>query len=778
MNIKQISFSYTFNYKRILRNIMKSTITPKPSTVTISIVLLFGLFIPKVYAQTSGYSKSSALKQPYIVQRLEETITLDGWSTEASWQAIEPLPMTMYLPTWGAEPSVRTEVRIAYDDEYIYVSGRFFYSDADHIRATTRKRDNAATVNDMFLIDFDAFNNNETALTFLTTPAGTRSDAAMINDNKGSAADFFKTSWNTFWRTKSVRDERGWFVEMRIPFSSLRFEPKNGRVKMGLIIWRWMAYKKEAQLYPLISNQWGWWGQFKPSQSKTIVFKGIENDPPLYITPYVLGIFSQYHAFNDNETAYVRVDDPAFDAGLDIKYGLSNNFTLDLTVNTDFAQVEADNQQINLTRFSLFFPEKRRFFLERAGLYNFGVSGKHRLFYSRRIGLYEGQPVRILGGVRLTGRKGAWDIGLLNMQTTKTDLDNGGTLPSENFGVVRLRRSVFNSYSYVGGMMASRVGLNGSYNIAYGLDTEIRVTGDEYLQLNWAQTFINSQPSGLNAGRIHLGWARHTANGFGYEAFVTRSGKYYEPGAGFELRDNYIRLHARLSHGRLAAVDSPLLRRTAAVEADIFLRNEDGSVETMRIVPTWKYLFKNEQVIKLQGIIRYEDLREVFSLSGNTIIPTGSYTFYQLKATYDMTDSRLFDTDVTVKAGTFFDGNIASISFKPIWSISTGLKLNGFYQFNRIRFPDRNKQLNTHLARLRVLLMPSTKLTISTFMQYNSAIDLISANARLRYTPSQGNDFYLVFNQRLNTDRYSQIPMLPAYGSLSVIVKYNYTFTF
>lgn len=742
------------------------------------ITVIFMLFTSAVSAQKSKISQNKKHDQAYIVTRIEAPIELDGWSNEAIWKSIEPLPMMMYLPTWGEKPSSPTEVRIAYDDEYIYVSGRLFYEDAKHIQATTRKRDNASTVNDMFLINFDNFNNNETALSFLTTPAGTRSDVAFINDNNGLVDGFFKTSWNTFWETVSQRDERGWFVEMRIPFSSLRFEPQNERVEMGVIIWRWIAHKKEAQLYPRISNQWGWWGQFKPSQSKTIVFKNIENDPPLYITPYVLGSYSRFHELNSDKTAYVRRDDPSFDAGLDIKYGLSNNFTLDVTVNTDFAQVEADNQQINLTRFSLFFPEKRRFFLERAGLFDFGASARHRLFYSRRIGLYEGQPIRIWGGVRLTGRKGAWDIGILDMQTAKTDLENGTTLPSENFGVIRLRRSIFNPYSYVGGMMTSRIGADGTYNIAYGLDGEIRVLGDEYLQFNWAQTFENNQPKDFDSGRAHLSWTRRIANGFGYTASFTRSGKYYEPGVGFELRDNYTLLEGQVFLGLLAENDSPVLRRTAALAGEVFFRNGDGSVETVLVAPSWEYLFKNEQIIRFQGIVRYEDLREDFSLSENTLIPKGDYTFYQIEATYDLPDSWLFDTDITLSGGTFFDGNIASMSIAPIWSISTGLKLDGFYQFNRIRFPNRDKALNTHLGRLRVLLMPSTALTFSTFLQYNSAVDLFSVNARFRYTPSQGNDLYLVFNQSLNTERYNQIPELPSSNNLSVILKYNYTFAF
>lgn len=740
-------------------------------------VILFLLIGSAVYAQERSSPGQEGTNQPYILPRLEGSIQLDGWSDEAAWDAISPLPVKMYQPTWGAEPSERTEIRIAYNDDYLYVSGRLFYSQPDKIRATTRKRDNASSTNDMFLIALDTFNDNESGLMFFTTPAGTRSDVALANDMEGTEDDFFRASWNTFWKTASVRDERGWFVEMRIPFSSLRFQAQNGRVEMGLIVWRWIAHKQEAILYPAISNQWGYWGQFKPSQAKTVVLKRVENRRPLRLTPYLLGGLGQNHALSEDETAYIRDDEPVYDAGLDLKYGLTNNLTLDLTLNTDFAQVEADNEQVNLSRFSLFFPEKRRFFLERASIFDFGTSSTNRLFYSRRIGLYEDQPVRILGGARLVGRVGGWDIGAMDMQTERTALDDdGGILPSENFGVLRLRRRVFNSYSYVGAMTTSRIRADGTYNLAYGFDGRIRVMGDEYLRFNAAQTLQNDQPAGINTMRIHAGWARRTTNGFGYDTFFTRSGAYYEPGVGFELRDDYTKFGTRIFHGRVANPGSSLQRRTASVEGEVFLRNEDGTAESIRIEPSWLYYFKSEATVTLRSLIHYEDLQDSFFLSDAVRVSAGRYRFYQLDISYDMADSRLFDIDIGVRGGTFYDGEIASFTAEPIWSISTGLKIRGYYEINHIRFPGRSEHLNTHVGRLHLQAMPSTKLTVSTFVQYNSTADLVSVNARLRYTPHQGNDLYLVFNEGINTNRHAPTPVQPLTTSRSIVIKYSYTF--
>ena len=183
-----------------------------------------------------------------------------------------------------------------------------------------------------------------------------------------------------------------------------------------------------------------------------MVFEGIYSSRPVHLSPYLLGGFDQIHSLNADETGYTRVDDTTLDAGFDVKYGITNNLTLDLTVNTDFAQVEADDQQINRTRFNLFFPEKRQFFQERSGIFEFNTGENGRLFHSRRIGLSEtGEQLRIIGGGRLTGKVGSWDIGLLNMQTGRyEDID------TENFGVLRLRREVINPYSFAGGCNGKR----------------------------------------------------------------------------------------------------------------------------------------------------------------------------------------------------------------------------------------------------------------------------------------------------------------------------------
>jgi len=464
----------------------------------------------------SGFVYSDSVKR-IVLQRIEGPITLDGLIDEPGWEKITPFPLIQHAPNFGEEPSERTVVLVAYDDEYLYLAGSLYDSEPSKILSATKQRDTVGAATDFFGMVIDCFCDKENGLAFFTTPTGLRWDATIANDGVTERDNEmpFGLSWDTFWDVATSRNDEGWFAEFRIPFSSLRFQDEEGRVVMGIIIWRWIARKNEIYVFPAISPDSGAWSIVKPSLSQEVVMDGVYPKKPLYITPYVLGGHGLAYELNDDETAYKKIDDPVFEAGLDIKYGITSNFTADITVNTDFAQVEADDVQVNLTRFSLFFPEKRRFFLERASTFEFRFGGPNRLFYSRRIGINEDTDdmVRIYGGARLVGRVGGWDLGFLNMQTAEVE-----GLPSENFGVLRIRRRVFNPFSYVGGMITSRIGMDGSYNVAYGLDGIIRIFGDDYLTVNWAQTFEKDAANkflSLDPAKFRFSWERRTLKGPG-----------------------------------------------------------------------------------------------------------------------------------------------------------------------------------------------------------------------------------------------------------------------
>jgi len=717
----------------------------------------------------TSYSNNPA---PLVISRISGPVTLDGMSDEPAWEGIEPLPMIMQIPNFGQNPSERTQIIIAYDDEYLYAAARFYERDPSKIQSPYKKRDTIGSNSDWFILVIDTFNDNENALVFMTAPEALRTDFAVFNDAVGNAP--FNTSWNTFWDAETVRNGDGWFIEIRIPLSSLRFQVEDGQVVMGLIASRWIARTPELAIFPAIPDKWGFWSFVKPSQARKVVLNGLSSRKPFYITPYFLGGIQQCHKLNDPETAYVREDDPDGAAGLDVKYGLSSNLTVDVTVNTDFAQVEADDQQVNLTRYSLFFPEKRLFFQERTPNFEFNFDGRNRLFHSRRIGIYEKKLVPIYGGVRIVGRVGPWDLGFLNMQTERFE-----GLPSENFGVLRIRRRVFGQNTYMGGIVTSRVGDDGTYNTAYGIDGIFRVFEDDNLRLNWAQTFENDRdnnPASLAPARIRVNWERPVYKGFAYEFDFSRAGEDYEPGMGYEQHSDYSRFSNLIKYGWFPGEKSSLLRHHVSLEGFMYLRNHDSSTESAEIGPKWAFTTKSNYKGTFSEKVYYEDLQEAFELSDDVHVPAGQYSFYGFEGELSTPSSRLANISTTLKAGSFYDGWRVSLGITPRMNVSSALEVRCKYRINRITFPDRDQRYTAHIGQFRVLAMRGIMHSVTANIQYNSAADLITTNIRYRYNPREGNDLYLVYNENNNTDRHREIPVLPVTRNRTIMVKYSYTF--
>ena len=719
---------------------------------------------------------------PIVIRKLSGPIIFDGPSDEKAWEKISPLAMVMQMPIYGNPPSEKTELLIAFDDEYLYVAGRLYDTEPSRIQSPSKKRDYFEANTEWFGVIFDSFNDKENGLGFFTTPAGLRWDGAITNDaEQRMPTDMpINVSWNTFWDVKTVVNDQGWFAEMRIPFSSLRFQAKDGRVVMGLLSWRWIPRKSELVTFPAIDPKFGQWATWKPSQTREIMLEEVNSSNPLYIAPYALAGYGRSYDLNNEETDYLRTDAPTTEAGLDVKYGLTSNFTLDLSLNTDFAQVEADDYQVNLTRFSLFFPEKRLFFLERAGIFDFNFGGYNMLFYSRRIGIYEEEAVRLYGGARLVGRLGSWDLGLLDMQTAPVETDEG-SLPSENFGVFRLRRRVFNPYSYVGGIVTTRIGLDGSYNTVYGLDGTLRLSSEDYLLFNWAQSFENGKgnnPASLDPSRFRLTWDRRTRKGLGFNLAYSYAGKDYNPGIGFEMREDFSQIGNRLWYGWLPGEKSPLQSQNIFVDGFLYVRNADDTLESLEIGPGWQFMAKSGWNGQFAFKLYKESLIEEIEFFDRLDVPPGRYSFLGLDSYFQTPFGSLLSATATVKAGSFYDGWRATIGLKPVWGISSDLSLSGYYEFNHIEFPDRNQKLTAQIGQVRLLATLSTKFSALAFVQHNSAARELTGNIRLRYNPREGIDLYVVYNENLNTHRRRTIPSLPFSSNRAIMVKYSYTFVF
>ena len=729
--------------------------------LVLPLVAFFGVEAP-LSAQVPATAQA-----PLVLQRLSGPIVLDGRSDDAAWQGVTPLPVTQNIPTFGAPASERTELLVGYDDEYLYVAGRMYDSDPNGVQGNAYNRDHLSTSTDWLAVVVDGYNDNENTLVFGTTPTGLRTDYEVSDD--GNAPN--NVSWNTFWDAAVVRDSAGWHAEIRIPFASLRFQDVDGRVVMGLTVWRYIARKNEIASFPAIPPNWGFLSVNKPSQAQDVVLDGVRRRNRAFVTPYMLAGGEQNAELTPDELAYRRTDRFVREAGLDLKYPFRSNMTLDLSVNTDFAQVEADDQQINLTRFPLFFPEKRQFFQERAGVFDFRTGDADRLFHSRRIGLEAGRPVRIYGGGRLIGRVGGWDLGVLNMQTAAAE----GS-PATNFGVMRTRRRIVNETSYVGGMLTSRVGVNGRYNVALGFDGMLRPTGNEFVEVHAARTVSDSMTTGdpMSSSLLRVRWERRTVQGLAYDFSLTRVGEGYDPGLGFVNRTGVLSTKDRLSYGWRSGPDSRILRQTVSASGYVVLGSDDLAVQSTEVAGDWSVELKSGALLSLRAVAITDRPEHAFTLGRGVGVGAGDYAFRRVGGSFRLPWGGVLRGQVNVEAGEFYDGTQTSVTVRPTWHASPHLELTSEYQYAAVAFAERGERLHTHIGRLRGLAMVNTRLSAAGFVQYNSLLRTVVGNLRLRYNPTEGTDLYIVYNHLLNTDRLRDIPAQPVTGARTLMLKYSH----
>ncbi|NUQ11895.1 MAG: carbohydrate binding family 9 domain-containing protein [Gemmatimonadaceae bacterium] len=727
-------------------------------------------------AATASASADARRTVPVPVARATGAIIVDGRLDEPAWADVRPVEMVMHQPVYLGTLTERTDVRIAYDDRFLYMGGRLYDSKPGEIRTNTFYRD-AYSGDDLLAIVIDSYNDYETALWFVTNPAGARNDRTVSNDAVfGGGGMPMNSDWNSHWDVATTQDEQGWTAEFRIPLSTLRFQVVDGQVTMGFIVYRFIARKNERQTYPAIDPKWGGLAFAKPSQAQRVVLRGVRQARPAYVTPYLLGGATSQAALESpsSGTAAWRTErDLAHEAGVDVRYSPTSNLALDLTLNTDFAQVEADDQQVNLTRFPLFFPEKRQFFQERASTFEFATGGfADRLFHSRRIGLDDGSIVRLLGGARAVGRMGGLDYGVLSMQT-----GSRGTRSGENMSVVRLNQQVLNPYSSVGAMITSRQGSNGQDNLAAGLDAVLRPAGDEWITLKLARTQDEAvdEGSGLASSLLLARWERRRDDGLSYALETSRVGADFLPRLGFQLRTDFRQFAGNVQYKRFHDAASPVRSTAVVLSGREFQRLADGSAESRAIEPQFMIELKDGKSLWITGHSHFESVRDSFPVAGSVVVP-GEYWFHGGSARLDLPRSGKFRGDFTLTAGEFYDGTRLSASANPAWNPSKYLELGGGYGFDRLRFAGRGDETTAHLARLKVQVALNTRVSVSTFAQYSSVADLAGFNARFRYNVREGTDLWVVYNEGLFTARdVPGEPRRPLSSGRTVMVKYTHT---
>ena len=677
--------------------------------------------------------------------RTYQSIEIDGEFSEEDWQNAKSITrLIQYEPAEGELISQPTEIRILYDDKEIYFGFTCFDSDMSKMVANEMRRDGSGRdglrENDHVSILLDTYNDRRNGFYFRVNPLGAKEDIALINSGESR-----NQAWDAIWECSTKINENHWTAEIGIPFSQLRFS-KSDDMTWGLNLGRSLMRNQEDATWAPLSKAHGFFARYRTDVIGDLVgLQGITPPRNLELLPYVLPGMNRIEA--------EKTTDGVFDIGLDLKYGVTSNLTADLTFNTDFAQVEADQEQVNLTRFSLFFPEKRPFFLEGAGLFDFGIPRTSfrrppplLLFYSRRIGLEEGRAIPIITGGKVTGKAGPYGIGMLNVLTNKfldeTDPEEIIDVQRTNYSVLRLTRDIFSG---------SRIGLIGinkqdtdTYNRATGFDFTYRPTDSLDVRGLWAGTFEADVTGENNALYLGSTWRNRD---FRLEGLYMDIDENFNPAVGFIRREGIRRVNGQMRYSpRLGKFG---IRQIYTGPEFDFILNQDNQLETQEITLTNYFRFESGAYIGFLPKRTTEHLDEDFEIRDGIIIPPGEYSFTEMMIRGSTDDTKVLTGQYSVNFGNFYNGS------KWGFTLDAGFKPNGrlnvqpIFQFNRVTLPQ--DAFNASIFGARVGYSFSTTLFAKIFAQWSSDDDIIATNFLLNYIYRPGSDFYLVFNQIFDT---------------------------
>jgi hypothetical protein len=667
--------------------------------------------------------------------RIENGIIVDGELDEAEWQLVEPATGFLQQDPQTGEPSTETtEVRILYDEENLYLGAYLFDSaGGEAIIVNDMRRDFVPFSNDTFIVVLDTFNDNRNAFFFSVNPSGAKFDMQASDDGRKRNRD-----WDGIWYSKAKITERGWQAEIAIPFKTLRFSNLEDQV-WGINFQRRIRHKNELAFWSLVPRPYL---VSRVSYAGTLEgLSGIRPGRNLYVKPYVSAPVVRRQG-----------DDVDFlpDAGIDLKYGVQSQLTLDITVNTDFSQVEADEQQINLTRFSLFFPEKRDFFLENATIFQLGPGGGGGLFggfrdlipfFSRRIGLLRGEVVPILGGARLTGRTGKYTLGLLSLQDDETQAK-----PSTNYSVVRVSRDILRS-SDVGGIFINKQEIDGDFNRTYGADGNFTFYNFLNIRSFLLQTSTPNVSDQNVAGVFFIDWTQPQ---------MTLEGSYLSIQDNFNAEVGFVpRTGIRKSTGTFAYRLRPGERIPAIREFEPslniqYITNQDNVLESRALEGRFPILFQNSSELSFAGKSNFERLTEPFVIRPDRIIPVGDYSFDEFSFSASSDNSRMLSGSLELTTGGFFDGDKDSYEFSGTFQLPQfRAELSWRHDDVTIVAGDFETELVT--ARVNYSFNPS--MFLNALIQYNSELGEVSSNIRFNIIHKPLSDFFLVYNERRSSTR-------------------------
>ncbi|HSM60817.1 MAG TPA: DUF5916 domain-containing protein [Longimicrobiales bacterium] len=671
-------------------------------------------------------------------------IRVDGVLDEPVWRnGTAATGFVQAEPREGQPASERTEVRVAYDDGNLYVAARLWDSDSDGLVVTDIKKDFTETAQDGFGVILDTFRDRRNGYVFLTNPEGARADWQVANEGRE-----INTSWDAVWTVRTQRDAEGWTVEMAIPFRALRFE--EGVESWGINFSRRIRRK----------NELAYWSPVPRSYALTRVslagdltgLPSASGGRDLRVKPYVMGAAVRELGVTDYEDRE--------EVGVDLKAGLFDAFTLDLTVNPDFAQVEADVQQVNLTQFSQFFPEKREFFLENSGLFYVGDAARNNrvfatptpdedllLFFSRRVGVADdGRAIPIRAGGRLTGRVGGTNIGAIVMRT-----DDISGVPGSDYGVLRVRQNVF-SGSDVGGIFMMRdareTGPSGDdYNRVYGADANLRFPGN----VDWSTYLIGTESPGLEGGQYAWRTSLNREGNFVHiKLGLMELGENFNDDLGFFRRTGVRKYFVDFGlRPRPASMQRLGIREMHPHIVWNYYEDLSGRIVAKNLHSGYTFFMQDGGFWELSVNPKFEKTESPFRISPDIdAIPAGSYSWaeYQIRGNSD--PSRVLSGGVTGIVGGLWSGTQKTVNANVTVRPSYRFYLEARVQRTAGDLDVPDADFTRTFWTFRTNYSFSTNMFVDALLQYDPGSDRINTNVRFNLIHHPLSDLFIVFNEQ------------------------------
>jgi hypothetical protein len=693
--------------------------------------------------QTGAYMPPTT-SASQLAEESGAVIVVDGLLDDEPWRTVPVASgFRQREPNAGAPATERTEVRIAYDESTLYLGIMAHDQNPGGIIARILQRDEVMTPgffggpgfagDDGIAILFDTFHDHRNGMIFATNPNGAEFDALITDEGRETNID-----WSGVWRVAAQRVPGGWSAEFAIPFRTLRYPANSGGEPWGFNVYRVIRRKNEEVLWSSWSRQNEGFGRV----SRAGHLQGLDQLPRpgmnLEVKPYVLGGVAQQRLDVGSIDS-----EPDLDVGVDAKWEVRPGLLLDLTVNTDFAQVEADDQQVNLTRFSLFFPEKRDFFLENSGIFEFGDGGffgppPYLVFFSRRIGLSSQGVVPIMGGARLNGRVGGQTVGLLNVVT-----DRAFDEPRTNFAVARVKRDVGEN-NYVGAIVTDRRNEE-SWNSTMGADWSFWPTS----RLNVAGFISGTTTDGAGGeGSAYKAVFDYTSDKFGFNIGHIAISPDATAEMGFITRQDIRSSNAFFRFSPRPRVSG--LRKIDLRWSNTLVTRTDWTLQDWTVGPTVAPEWNSGENLNLEGNIGFTRLDQGFEIGPDVGVPAGDYDTWSLSFSGGTSSNRPVVLETNASIDGIYDGTIASVGGSVSASPNANLSFTLSYNHNHVDVPAG--VFNADIGRLRLLYAFSTQLFLNALVQYNSLEDRISANVRLNFIHTPGSDLFVVVNEERGID--------------------------